>query len=147
MNTTEQILNGMARTFFASAWADLNDECGDVNVSGCDILDVMPHTLDPAATEAAQDLAARMVPINGFIGGIFDIASVYELADCLDDTGADRKLTPDLFGHYCAMQAMGHGVGLESFGSSVRDVINVPDLEFSSCSLELEYFKSAEVEL
>ena len=34
---------------------------------------------------------------------------------------ADRTLSPDLFGHYCAMEAMGHGVGLDSFGLRTVD--------------------------
>jgi hypothetical protein len=58
----------------------------------------------------------------------------------LPSDDADRDLTPELFGHYLAMQAMGHGVGLESFGRAVRDAINVPYVEFGSHSLECDYF-------
>lgn len=46
----------------------------------------------------------------------------------------------EYFGHYAAMQAMGHGVGLhDAFGQDAYLAITVPDLEFGSCHLERDY--------
>jgi hypothetical protein len=68
------------------------------------------------------------------------------LSNLYDAKDADRDLTPELFGHYCAMQAMGSGVGLESFGRSVRDAIKISYVEFGSYSLEKDYFEPDEDE-
>ncbi len=48
-----------------------------------------------------------------------------------------------MFGHYLAMQAMGHGVGLETaFGDEFARCIIVPSIEFHSLMLENTYFDS-----
>ena len=52
----------------------------------------------------------------------------------------DRPNTMEYFGHYCAMQAMGHGVGLSAaFSADVHSAVKVPHIEFSACSLEKDY--------
>lgn len=65
-----------------------------------------------------------------------------ELFDIVETIGeGDRPNTMEFFGHYCAMQAMGHGVGLcDAFGSDVYKAIRVPYVEFGSHSLEKDYF-------
>ena len=117
---------GMARAFFASAWADQCEESGDARMmSGREILDLIPSKYDPAAWHAADTLIRDMESKNG--------APIVELwARCVEEfpSAAD-------FGHYCAMQAMGHGVGLFDFGI---DAITVPYVEFGSHSLEKDYF-------
>lgn len=136
MNIAEQIKRGMALAFFATAFADQADECGDP-LRG-EIMDQLPDEIDPAAIHAADTLAHDMIwkcPEN-----VGDLPSIYAHAQSLGNEGADRELSPELFGHYCAMQAMGTGVGLESFGREVRDSIRVPYLEFGSHSLEKDYF-------
>lgn len=135
-----EILKGMARAFFATAWAEQHEEAweaarnaGRVNdfnrehgsLSGCDIMDVMPTEIDPAALKAAEDLERDMIRAN-------DVASVTELY-----LRHDGGLTPETWGHYAAMQAMGHGVGLWEYGIEDNDV-RVPFVEFDS--LEGTYF-------
>lgn len=145
METTyDKIKHGMELAFFASAFADLREE-QEEPLRG-EIMDQLPHITDPAAVHAAETL------IMGILDGITFEASegvqsdaqrmlvlYMHLCNQYDRKDADRELTPELFGHYCAMQAMGHGVGLESFGSAVRDAIKIPYVEFGSHSLQYDY--------
>ena len=122
-----QIVTGMARAFFASAWAEQCEEAGRSSMlSGKDIMQVMPSEMDSAAMDAGTDLAYEMERING--------KSMDEIYEAHKD-----KLTPELFGHYAAMQAMGHGVGLRDYNVH----INVPYMEFGSFDLERDYFEES----
>lgn len=127
----QEFIHHAARAFFASAWADMVEENG-ATLRG-EIMDLIPDTIDPAAIHAANTLLMDLERVNGktieqiigFIG--------------LHGTG-DRQNTVDNIGHYCAMQSMGHGVGLQdAFGSGVYSAIKVPYLEFGSYSLEKDY--------
>lgn len=142
-DTKQIIIEGMARAFFACAWADACEEAGEEQMlSGAEIMHLMPSETDPAAIHAAQTLCMQIESAHPAVtGGIVDI---YRACTLLDPEGADRALSPDLFGHYCAMQAMGTGVGLESFGHAVRDAIRVPYVEFGSHSLSRDYFTQAD---
>lgn len=124
-----------ARAFFASAWADAADDADNgPNLSGCEIMDVMPSEIDPAAIHAAQTLRMDMERVNGAsIDNL--ITRIVTIAD------GDRPATMEFFGHYSAMQAMGHGVGLDdAFGREVYDTIEVPYCDFGQHSLERDYF-------
>jgi hypothetical protein len=142
----EQIKRGMALAFFASAYADQADDYG--LPLGGEIMDQLPDAIDPAALHAADTLVSGMIDAHTFgepglsqaqaIGCLF-----LKVARC-DRSDGDRKCTPELFGHYCAMQAMGSGVGLESFGSAARDAITIPHVEFGGHSLQLDYFDEAD---
>ena len=138
----DQIRHGMALAFFASAYADQADEAGEP-LRG-QILDQLPERVDPAATHAAHTLAMDFIRANPLTAPASNdnvhLIALYLHAAGLPDDGADRTISPDLFGHYLAMQAMGHGVGLESFGYAVRDAFKVPYLEFGFHSLERDYF-------
>lgn len=123
-----------ARAFFASAWADMCDEDGPGVPSGAEIMEIMPDEIDPAANHAARNLVMDLERLNGLtIDRIMGyIESVAE---------GDRPATLEYFGHYAAMQAMGHGVGLhDAFGATVYDEVHVPHVEFGSHSLERDYF-------
>lgn len=143
--TFEQIKHGMELAFFASAFADLREEEGHP-LRG-EIMDQLPNITDPAARHAASTLCMDLAIAN--VGtpkcldncGCCTVQSIYSYVQELQEQGhtGDRALTPELFGHYCAMQAMGTGVGLESFGSVVRDIIKVPYCEFGSHSLQYDY--------
>jgi len=142
----ETIRTAMAKAFFASVWADLQDEkdqddSSKVNLSGKEIFDVMPKTIAPAALQAAETLVMDLENENRDIAR--DIESLYQHAQCaqviFNETG-DRDLTPENFGHYLAMQAMRHGVGLnDAFGDAVYKAIKVPYVEFGQYSLERDY--------
>jgi hypothetical protein len=141
MTTSDEIKLNMARAFFASAWADLQDEKDPddetaVNLSGREIMDAMPDDMDPAAVHAASTLLMDMERLNGK-----PISDVYHYAvEVKELCRGDRTLNPEMFGHYCAMQAMGHGVGLwDAFGDAVYQAIKVPYVEFGSHSLERDY--------
>ena len=151
----ETIRTAMAKAFFASAWADMQDEkeqddSSKVNLSGKEIFDVMPDEIDPAALHAAKTLEFDLSRDNpfwrahlgeadfeNFLLDLFERAqSLQEQFECK----GDRDLTPENFGHYLAMQAMGHGVGLaDAFGDAVYSAIKVPYVEFGSHSLERDY--------
>jgi hypothetical protein len=141
MTIAEEIEQNMAKAFFASAWADVQEEkdADDptaVNLSGTEIMNVMPAEIDPAALHAARTLVMYMQCENGKT-----ISDLYHYAvEVKELCRGDRTLNPEMFGHYCAMQAMGHGVGLaDAFGGAVRKAIKVPYVEFSSASLEKDY--------
>lgn len=123
--------------FFASAWADQCEESENAGIlSGQEIMDIMPTDTDPAAICAGESLLADMERINR--------CSIDVLMDIVEDLGdGDRDNTIENFGHYCAMQAMGHGVGLrDAFGVKVHDRIKVQHVEFSGYSLAVDYFKA-----
>jgi len=130
-----EFLHHAARAFFASAWAEMADECGsNVIGPGTEIMNVMPDDIDPAAIHAANTLVMDIERING--------KPLESLLDLIDDIAdGDRPATAEYFGHYAAMQAMGHGVGLyDSFGSEVYDVVKIPYIAFGSYSLSKDYF-------
>ena len=124
-----------ARAFFAIAWADASDESEDSPIGpGTEIFDVMPDEIDPAAIDAARTLRTDLERINGKT-----ISALMCLIERYGD--GDRPNTIESFGHYAAMQAMGHGVGLyDAFGSEICKAIKVPYVEFGSHSLEKDYF-------
>ena len=121
--------------FFASAWAD---QCEDSDnaalLSGREIMDITPPDTDPSAIHAANTLFMDMERINQ--------RSITELMRIVEELGrGDRENTIDYFAHYCAMQAMGHGVGLrDAFGGDVYAQIRVPHVEFGGHSLAMDYF-------
>jgi hypothetical protein len=135
--TRIEILRHMARAFFASAWADAAEEANQsAMLSGKDIMDIMPRIVDESAYVAARTLCFDMERINGA-----DIVSLFDKL-CAGTVGeGDREHSAEMFGHYAAMQAMGHGVGLDdAFGSKARDLLTVPYVEFGQCSLSRDYF-------
>lgn len=126
MNADDEFMHHAALAFFASAWAD----AVDYSVPGGQIMDAMPDDVDPAAVDAARALLARMLADNACA----DAAAL--LAKCPDD--GDRPHSLETLGHYAAMQAMGHGVGLgDAFGD--HDCLIVPYVEFGDHSLEKDY--------
>jgi len=135
-NTRDQIIHHMSLAFFACAWADYSEEVGPMYSPGCEIMDEMPGDTDPSALSAAKDLADEMEKLNG--------ASLVELMGRGGGIGGDRPCNAEYFGHYAAMQAMGHGVGLESVG--LRDEVKVPYMEFTMFDLDPEEYPISEEE-
>ena len=124
-----------SRAFFASAWADMAEEENAIPwPPGAEIMAYMPDETDPAAAHAAETLMFDIERENG--------KTIGELMGLIERDGdGDRPNTVEMFGHYAAMQAMGHGVGIaDAFGSDMRHKIKIPYVEFSQCSLEKDYF-------
>lgn len=140
MSATE-IKAAMAKAFFASAYADQWEDSDHtaLNPSGCDWMDLIPTDMDPAATHAAETLAISLESKY-----LCDLDALFDRATGIHEAAkhkGDRELTPEMFGHYLAMDAMGTGVGLrDAFGDAVADAIDPPYLEFGGLSLKRDYF-------
>ena len=111
----DEILQSMARTLFVTAYADAVDE-GEIDGpsagGGEDWMDVAPEA-SPETAEHALKLAERMLAeflkLNG--GTLESLCE--EWCSPESQTYANgREHDADLFGHYIAMQSLGHGVGL-----------------------------------
>jgi hypothetical protein len=130
----QQIRRGMALAFFGTAWADQCEEYGHgAMLSGRKIMDLLPRKIDPEALDAANELCELLESSNN----VWAVAELWENCLSLPDV---ETLEPIKWGHYAAMQAMGHGVGLWEYGYT-EEILRVPDVEFSQCSLSRDYFK------
>lgn len=143
----QQIKRGAAIAFFASAYADQAEECGQP-LRG-EITEQLPEEIDPAACSAADTLALAVTGLFNYgepgLNTSQKLAILYLKAARLPKEGADREISPELFGHYLAMQAMGTGVGMESFGYAVAELFDgLGYVEFGSHSLEKDYFQPVE---
>lgn len=129
----EEIIEHMARAFFACAWADWNDEYSEgCQGNGVDVMDEMPNEIDPAAIAAANDLAEALEKSHRA-----PLPQIFRRAVMLSGDDGDRDKTPEMFGHYAAMGAMGHGVNLhDSLGSKAAVWVDVPYMEFSPFDLD-----------
>ena len=125
----KEIVKNMARAFFATAWADWEDEYGE-GVGGAEILNVMPEEIDSGATKAAERLASIM---EGQYGAT--LPELLERIQAAPTRYASRPADAEHFGHYAAMQAMGHGVGLEEIGDE-KIFPNFPYMEFTYFDLD-----------
>lgn len=136
----DAFLEGAARAFFVTAYADYveeghstdNDLTPDERKArlklprppgGKDWMDYAPTT-PPNAYALAGELWAGLYHLNGE-AGLYSLALRAEAAD---------GVAPDseMFGHYLAMQAMGHGVSW--FDDHAKFEIKIPDIECGMCS-------------
>lgn len=144
----KDILNGMAKAFFASSWADLAEETGNSSIlCGAEIMDIMPADIDPGAIRAAERLYCNFEKaFNDFHGEGDTLDGAYIWLHGVESMpGETETKQAENFGHYAAMQAMGHGVGLwEYVPHQISD--HVPNQEFSYFDLENEYFEVSDDE-
>lgn len=118
-----QIIDAMARAMFVTTWADRMEERGlGHKLSGQDLMDVAPKTSRDALA-AAKKLAAMFAEAN-------EGASMNDLyARALNVAGAHKGDTsPHSFGHYMAMEAMGHGVSWTDDHPEFK--VNIPYFEY-----------------
>lgn len=134
-----EILEHMARAFFATAWADWSDNYGPgTQGNGVDVMDEMPDEIDPAARHAAGRLVERLESLHGK-----SIEEVFKRAVEISGDAGDRPKTPEMFGHYAAMGAMGHGVSLyDALGCEAAEYVNTSAcyMEFSPYDLDEEKY-------
>lgn len=135
----EEIHKGMARAFFASAWADAVEEAGG-SLRG-EIMDQIPDKWDKAAWDAADRLYTEMSSQNWSRKKHAHVVAegAYPQYDNLSDFYHENTggLDPLQWGHYAAMESMGHGVGLWEYG--LTDRVKVPRIEFGAYSLDKRY--------
>lgn len=145
----DSFLEGAAKAFFATAYADYVEEADSTDNdldeterndrancarpgAGEDWMDYLP-AIPPNAYALAGELWEALHKANGEAG-------VYSLV--LRAEAADGK-APDAeeFGHYLAMQAMGHGVSW--FDDHAKFPIKIPHVECSQCSFSDEAYRPA----
>lgn len=98
----QTIVEAMARTLHVDNWARREEERGRT-YPGMDLMDVAPKT-PRAAEHAARQLATRIEELNGQT-----LERLYRRA--VTARGIHREEpTQRLFGHYLAMESLGHGV-------------------------------------
>lgn len=98
-----QIIDAAARAAYVSAWADYQEEQGE-SLRG-ELMDQAPST-PAAARKWAVKLISEMEKLNGQ-----KIDKMYARAAAMPHTSSwHKRAEPDDFGHYTAMQALGHGV-------------------------------------
>lgn len=118
---TEEFAEGAARAAFVSSWADYQEERGKT-YPGKNLMDVAPSTPLSAYVWAGQ-LIGKMEELNS--RNIHAIGAAVAEADGLGwmaFDGAD-------FGHYMAMQALGHGVSWSDDHSQPK-WLKVPYMEY-----------------
>jgi hypothetical protein len=117
----DDIVEAMARALFVSAWADAEEEEGRSFGGGVDLMDVAPKT-SAEAKQHAKKLAKQFEQKNGM-----SLDELLAKAAEADDASVDSEYARD-FGHYLAMQAMGHGVSW--FDDHKKFPLKVPYTEF-----------------
>ena len=149
-------LEGAARAFFVTAYADfveeghstdneLDDDERERRLSlprpgaGEDWMDYAPPT-PPNAYALAGELWNALHAANGR-AGVYTLAMRAEAADhkpCDRCTGSGCSnidpIDAEKFGHYLAMEAMGHGVSW--FDDHEKFEIEIPHIECSQCSFD-----------
>lgn len=127
---TIDIKLGMFRALFVSAWAEQGEEAGE-SFSGMELMDIAPIVADTASLHAARTLAFDMERVNGG----------RPLAELFASYPGTLYDDPGKWGHYAAMQAMGHGVGLWEYGIKTGPgALAMPRIEFGGYSLDTDYF-------
>lgn len=124
------VFKGAAAAFFVSAWGDKEEEAGR-SYPGKDLMDVAPDTPDYVMKEAYRFIGALENANKRHIASIFHKAIEADVAEGKDVKNKDY---PDLFGHYLAMEAMGHGVSW--WDDHAKFEIVVPHVEFTQFDLE-----------
>jgi len=140
----DAFIEGAARAFFVSAYADFcenqaskGDDADDATYyisagPGEDWADVAPANTPPNAYALAGELWAGLYHLNG-AAGPYTLVNNAQAAD-----GAE----PDAeeFGHYLAMEAMGHGVSW--FDDHARFDLKVPHMECSAYTFDEEAYRA-----
>ncbi len=135
----------MAKTFFATAWADWVAQYGEGTPGmGVDIMDLVPDEYPQSAYAAADDLIAGMEKLNGA-----SLETIFKT--CQEEPGFHRREPDeDEFGYCMAMQSMGHGVGWDDCHPSMFHNSGIGDTRriqrFDTPWVDYSYFDLPEAE-
>lgn len=128
MNIEEiMIEKGMARALFVDTWANEMEEQGRSFRPQADLMDLAPATPAVAIKEAYR-LTGQLEASNA--QGILTLLSKAARKDgtSLDEmTESSQAEYAQSFGHYMAMEALGHGVSW--FDDHAKFAIDIPDFE------------------
>jgi hypothetical protein len=116
----EEFLSAAAAALWGATWASEAEEQGE-NLGGVDVMDVMPPVPKQAAMAAAELMGAYEYVNKTAINRLWVKAA----------TAPGKHYdgpTVELFGHYLAMAAMGHGVSW--FDDHPNVPMKVPHMEF-----------------
>lgn len=136
----DAFIEGAARAFFVCAYADFvedperEDDGHDYASAsmGADWADMAPATTPPNAYALAGELWAGLYALNGKAGP-YTLVLNAEAAD-----GAE--IDAEEFGHYLAMEAMGHGVSW--FDDHEKFPLEVPHMECSGYTFDPEAYRA-----
>lgn len=107
MTLKNEIIRAAARAAYVSAWADYMENAGKAKGwAGQDLMDLAPKT-PAAANKWAKKLIATMERMNGKTIE----AMAADACSRPHSHSWEKEGTYEDFGHYTAMQALGHGVG------------------------------------
>lgn len=126
-NYTDVIAEAMARAMFVSAWADEQESKGPRFAPGTDVMDVAPAT-PSRVLYRAHNLIGRFelknkMPMVSLLYQAAKADGIDPYAVTLEDQYV-RK-----FGHYLAMEAIGHGVSW--FDDHAKFKIEFPYFEYN----------------
>ena len=120
---TEEFAEGAARALWVSAWASEMEEKGET-FPGEDVMDVAPPT-PLSAWVAAGELIGRLEQANGVVVEVLAARAAEADGNGYDVTAIDASE----FGHYLAMEALGHGVSWFDNHESFK--IKMPSMEYN----------------
>jgi hypothetical protein len=132
--TRDAFIEGASRAFFVLAYADFveDEENSHFELSrpgpGEDWFDYAPES-PPEAYALAGELWARLELAND--RSVYALIDAAAIADKVDEYSAEDL---EKFGHYMAMQAMGHGVSW--FDDHAKFPIEIPHFECGMCAFD-----------
>ncbi len=107
MEMRTEIIDSAARAFFVQAWASWCDEHPKAQPRAGGGQDWMEHS--PPTPPFARKLGVSLIDAIERKNGS-DIETIYKRVAAMPGKHY-REPTPDQFGHYLAMEVLGHGVG------------------------------------
>ena len=137
----DAFIQGAARAFFVSAYADFVEDPERVQDGydylsagpGGDWTDTAPETTPPNAYALAGQLWAGLYHLNGKAGP-YTLVNNAQAADGVEPDA-------DEFGHYLAMEAMGHGVSW--FDDHAQFDMKVPSIECSAYTFDAAAYRES----
>ncbi len=137
-NFRDEFIEGAARAFFVCGYADycdeeeIDDDRSDLPQPGAggDWMDYAPADMPGHAYALAGELWAGLASMNDVGCGVYSLAEQAATADGIDRDDLDENN----FGHYLAMEAMGHGVSW--FDDHEKFPLEVPTIECHAFSFD-----------